>query len=106
VQDLPAAQMAVQAIHAAIEAARQFLAPDQPHPHLVLCRVSSERDLLAAADRLERLGAISSPPPTGSNVSGFDFRSFANPTAQMKQPRWPPSRSARIVVRRWLDIPV
>jgi len=55
-RDLPAAQMAVQAIHAAMEATRQFLTSDQPHPHLVLCRVSSERDLLAAADRLERLG--------------------------------------------------
>jgi peptidyl-tRNA hydrolase len=55
-RDLPAAQIAVQAIHAAIEAARQFLSPDQLHPHLVLCRVSSERDLLAAADRFERLG--------------------------------------------------
>jgi len=46
----------VQAIHAAIEAARRFLHPDQLHPHLVLCRVTSERDLLAAADRLERAG--------------------------------------------------
>lgn len=55
-RDLPAAQIAVQAIHAAIEAARHFLAPDQAHPHLVLCSVGSERDLLAAADRLDRLG--------------------------------------------------
>ena len=55
-RDLPAAQIAVQAVHAAIEAARHFLPPDQTHPHLVLCRVGSERDLLAAADRLERLG--------------------------------------------------
>jgi hypothetical protein len=55
-RDLPAAQIAVQAIHAAIEAARHFLTPDQTHPHLVLCSVGSERDLLAAADRLERLG--------------------------------------------------
>jgi hypothetical protein len=55
-RDLPAAQIAVQAVHAAIEAARRFLPPDHPHPHLVLCRVSSERDLLSAADRLDRLG--------------------------------------------------
>ena len=53
---MPAAQIAVQAIHAATEAARLFLPPDRPHPHLVLCRVSSERDLLSAADRLDRLG--------------------------------------------------
>jgi hypothetical protein len=53
---LPAAQIAVQTVHAAIEAARQLLAPSHPHPHLVLCRVSSERDLLAAADRLDRVG--------------------------------------------------
>jgi hypothetical protein len=55
-RDLPAAQIAVQASHAAIEAARHFLMPDQTHPHLVLCRVGSERNLLAAADRLDRLG--------------------------------------------------
>jgi hypothetical protein len=55
-RDLPAAQVAVQAAHAAIEAARQFLPTQQAHPHLVLCRVASERDLLAAADRLERAG--------------------------------------------------
>jgi hypothetical protein len=53
---LPAAQIAVQAVHAAVEAARHFLPPDQPHPHLVLCRVSSNRGLLSAADRLDRLG--------------------------------------------------
>ena len=53
-RDLPAAQIAVQAAHAAIEAARLFLPTD--HPHLVLCRVASERELLAAADRLERAG--------------------------------------------------
>jgi len=55
-RDLPAAQIAVQAAHAALEAARHFLPPDHPHPHLVLCRVSSERDLLSAADRLDRRG--------------------------------------------------
>ena len=46
----------MQAVPAAVEAARRFLPPDRPHPHLVLCRVASERDLLAAADRLDRLG--------------------------------------------------
>ena len=46
----------MQAAHAAIEAARSFLPAEHPHPHLVLCAVSRERDLLAAADRLERAG--------------------------------------------------
>ncbi|MCI0701446.1 MAG: peptidyl-tRNA hydrolase [Planctomycetia bacterium] len=53
---MPATQIAVQSAHAAIEAAHQFLPEDHPHPHLVLCRVSSERDLLAVADRLDRAG--------------------------------------------------
>ena len=55
-RDLPPTQIAVQAVHAAVEAARHFLPPDHAHPHLVLCRVASERDLLSAADRLERGG--------------------------------------------------
>ena len=55
-RDLPPAQIAVQAAHAAVEAARLFLTPECPHPHLVLCRVSSESDLLSAADRLDRRG--------------------------------------------------
>lgn len=55
-RDLPAAQIAVQAAHAAVEAARSFLPAEHPHPHLVLCGVSRERDLLAAADRLDRAG--------------------------------------------------
>jgi hypothetical protein len=49
-------QVVVQSAHAAVEAARCFLGADRPHPHLVICRVGSERDLLAAADRLDRLG--------------------------------------------------
>jgi hypothetical protein len=55
-RDLPPTQIAVQAVHAAVEAARHFLPSGHPHPHLVLCRVASERDLLSAADRLERCG--------------------------------------------------
>lgn len=55
-RDLPAAQIAVQAAHAAAEAARHFLPPDRDHPHLVLCRVSSGDELLRAAHRLDRLG--------------------------------------------------
>jgi hypothetical protein len=55
-RDLPPTQVAVQAVHAAVEAARHFLPPGHTHPHLVLCRVASERELLLAADRLERRG--------------------------------------------------
>lgn len=55
-RDLPVAQIVVQAVHAAIEAARRHLPVERPHPHLVLCRVSGEPELLAAADRLDRLG--------------------------------------------------
>jgi hypothetical protein len=54
-RDLAPTQIAVQAVHAAVEAARHFLPPGRAHPHLVLCRVASERELLLAADRLERL---------------------------------------------------
>lgn len=52
--DLPPGQIAVQATHAAIEAARRFLPPDSEHPHLVLCGVPSAERLLAAADYLFR----------------------------------------------------
>jgi hypothetical protein len=52
--DLPPGQIAVQAIHAAVEAARRFLPPDSEHPHLVLCGVPSAERLLAAADFLFR----------------------------------------------------
>jgi hypothetical protein len=54
--DLPAPQIAVQAVHAAVEATRQFLTRDAEHPHVVLCAVASERRLLAAADYLFRRG--------------------------------------------------
>lgn len=54
--DLPPTQIAVQAMHAAIEAARRFLPPDSDHPHLVVCGVPSAGRLLAAADFLFRRG--------------------------------------------------
>jgi hypothetical protein len=54
--DLSPAQIAVQAVHAAIEASRQFLTPNCEHPHIVLCGIASEQRLLAAADRLFRRG--------------------------------------------------
>jgi hypothetical protein len=52
--DLPATQITVQAIHAALEASRQFLPHDCEHPHLVVCGVASEERLLKAADHLFR----------------------------------------------------
>jgi len=53
-RDLPAPQIAVQAIHAAIEATRQFLPTPTEHPHLVLCGVADQQALLTAADYLFR----------------------------------------------------
>jgi hypothetical protein len=53
-KDLPGPQIAVQAIHAAMEAARLWLPCGVGHPHLVLCAVSSEQRLLNAAEHLER----------------------------------------------------
>ena len=50
--DLPVLQIAVQSVHAAIEATRNFLLADSEHPHLVLCGVPSAQRLLAAADYL------------------------------------------------------
>jgi hypothetical protein len=44
--------MAVQAVHAALDASRQFLPPDSEHPHVVLCTAASEERLLTAADHL------------------------------------------------------
>ena len=37
-----------------LEVSRQFLTPESEHPHLVLCAVSSQARLLAAADHLFR----------------------------------------------------
>jgi hypothetical protein len=45
----------VQAVHAAIEAARAgLIPPDGQHPHVVVCEVGSIDSLLRAADRLSR----------------------------------------------------
>jgi hypothetical protein len=53
-RDLPAAQQAVQAIHAALEAGRAgLIARGGEHPHVVLCRVSSIGALLRASDQLK-----------------------------------------------------
>jgi hypothetical protein len=73
-QDLPPVQIAVQAAHAAVEAARQFLLPDSDHPHLVLCAVASEVRLLAAADHLFRRGvrhALFREPDRGGEATAL-----------------------------------
>lgn len=54
-KDLPIEQQACQAIHAAIEAARNFTLPNEP-PHLVLCGVSSEAKLHDVSNRLLEAG--------------------------------------------------
>lgn len=54
--DISASQQAVQAIHAAVEAARFGLIPkDIDHPHLVLCSIEPSR-LLEYAESLEYYG--------------------------------------------------
>jgi hypothetical protein len=54
--DLTLPQQAVQACHAAIEAARHGLfPPGDEHPHLVLCGIRSEIALQSVLLRLQRL---------------------------------------------------
>lgn len=55
-KDLSFPQQAVQAGHAAIEAARKYLKPDDEHPSLILCAMKNEAQLTNAADNLERQG--------------------------------------------------
>ena len=53
-RDLPAAQRAVQAIHAALKAGRAgLIARGGEHPHVVLCHVDSIAALLRASDQLK-----------------------------------------------------
>lgn len=46
----------VQAAHAAIEAAHFLIPKDEEHPHLVVCGVKTEQELLAVQNRLSGLG--------------------------------------------------
>ena len=55
-KDLSQEQQAVQACHASIEASRNFLPLGVEHPHLALCSVNSEIQLINAIQKLERLG--------------------------------------------------
>ena len=51
--DISAAQQCVQACHASIEAARNFVKPDEEHPYLVLCVCKSEHRLEKLMDQLK-----------------------------------------------------
>jgi hypothetical protein len=46
----------VQACHAAINAARFFLSPEQQHPHVIVCGVRDEPRLCRCLDRLGTAG--------------------------------------------------
>ena len=70
--DLTPAQQMVQAVHAAIEAARIDKAG--PHPHLVLCQVRSELELLQACHSLEAAGvrcALFREPDLGQQATSL-----------------------------------
>lgn len=55
-KDLSTPQQAVQAGHAAIEAARAYLKADDEHPSLIICTTKSEAQLSRAADDIEKQG--------------------------------------------------
>lgn len=71
--DLTQAQQAVQAAHAAVEAARAF--PDsEDHPHLVICTVPNLRCLEIALSRLSERGLQCFPfvePDLGGELTAF-----------------------------------
>ena len=73
--DLPPPQQAVQACHAAIEAARHSLfPPGDEHPHLVLCGVRSEIALQSVIVRLRRLTVAHQPfyePDLGGQLTAL-----------------------------------
>ena len=54
--DLSFPQQVVQSCHATLEVARSLLPAELSHPHLVVCGVHSERELLQCLDRLNRAG--------------------------------------------------
>lgn len=56
-RDLTIPQRAVQASHAVIESVRSWYSnPSIEHPHLVMCGVKSEQQLLNASERLTEKG--------------------------------------------------
>lgn len=54
--DLSRVYGAVQACHAAIGGGQFLIPKDIPHPHLVLCKASSEDELLKISRRLDAEG--------------------------------------------------
>lgn len=88
-RDLPLPQQAVQAAHAVIESSRHFghFTRDIEHPHLVLCAVADERQLVLTLAKLKASGismtewrepdqgnaitAIASPPVSGAARKAF-----------------------------------
>jgi len=60
-KDLPPSQIAVQAIHAAIELARSSLSSAEEHPHVVLCGLNSELQLFNALQKLQKAGIPHKP---------------------------------------------
>lgn len=57
-KDLPQSQIVVQAAHAAIESARKFLLAKTEHPHLVVCGVENEEELLKCEKHLDAKGIL------------------------------------------------
>ncbi len=55
-RDLSPIQQLVQATHAGIESARQFLPIDHEHPHLVVCGVKGEEQLKNTVNKLKSQG--------------------------------------------------
>lgn len=55
-RDLPPAQIAVQAAHAAMESAREFLPVGMEHPNLVLLGIRDQRELERALRRTQSSG--------------------------------------------------
>lgn len=64
-KDLSQAQQAVQSAHAAIESSRNYLAPGEEHPSVIICSVKSEQKLLMCADEFKE--------------KGIDFQIFREP---------------------------
>lgn len=64
-KDLPGSQQAVQAAHAAIEATRTYLTPEDAHPSVIICSVKNESKLLKCAKELAD--------------SGIEFQLFKEP---------------------------
>lgn len=55
-KDQPYGQIVVQAGHAAIESSRQYLPANLDHPHLIVCGVRNERELMKESARLDKSG--------------------------------------------------